>query len=101
MTFLAEKFIPESLNDTDSVVQERFNEGGGYDATWEIYNDGIHINPFESKEQLESELCIMSCKGSGTIRSGRAFSGMGSEYDYEPLFIVNDSLYFSIVFDIL
>lgn len=85
---MAEDFVPESLRDTDQLVLDRFNEGGGYEETWKEYNDGLHTNPFSSYKDMVKRLCIVSCDNTGTIRSGRAFSSMGSEYDYEPLFKV-------------
>ena len=40
LTFTAEKFIPESLRDTDPSVLQRFSDGGGYEEAWKIYNNG-------------------------------------------------------------
>ena len=72
-TFTAEDFIPESLKDTDQVVVDRFEKGGGYDKAFEGYSDGMHENPFPTMEDLKSRLCIITC-GDGNIRSGRAFA---------------------------
>jgi len=86
-TFKAEDFIPESLKDTDQIVVERFAEGGGYEAAFKKYSDGLHENPFSSLEDIKANLCIITC-GDGNIRSGRAFASMGNKYDYEPMYKV-------------
>ena len=91
LTFMAEDFIPESLKDTDPVVVYRFENGGGYDKAYEGYSDGMHENPFTSLPDLKSRLCIITC-GDGNIRSGRAYSSMGSKYDYAPMYKVRDLL---------
>lgn len=91
LTFMAEDFIPESLKDTDQVVVDRFELGGGYVKAFEGYSDGMHENPFPTMEDLKARLCIITC-GDGNIRSGRAFASMGSKYDYAPMYKVRDLL---------
>ena len=48
MTFTAEHFMPESILDSNQIVQKRFKENGGNEAVWKYYENGLRLNPYKS-----------------------------------------------------
>jgi hypothetical protein len=89
-TFWAQKFVPESLKDTDSKVQDRLEKAGGYEKLWDKYDNDEYDNPFPSDmtlDEFKKTVCIVECDGK--IRSGRNIARFGVEYDYLPLYKVS------------
>lgn len=70
--------IKETLKDTDPQVWDRFQDGGGWNQTWDNFNHGDPQNPYSTKEEMIRDCPIVN--KNGYIRSGRAYTNWGLEY---------------------
>ena len=69
---------------------DRFNDGGGWNKTWDHFTDGDPNNPWDNYTDMVANCPIV--EKDGYIRSGRAFSRWGMDYEYEPILKVRTPL---------
>ena len=74
---------------------DRFNDGGGWNKTWDHFTDGDPNNPWDNYTDMVANCPIV--EKDGYIRSGRAFSRWGMDYEYEPILKVQTPLQFLLI----
>jgi len=75
-------------------------DGGGPNKVWENFEDGDPNNPFDNITDMILNCPIVATKD-GYIRSGRAFSRWGMDYEYEPILkVYGPSRHMTIIFNL-